>query len=81
MGSRKEKYMDIEVKHYEDKYFSELCNVMDKGRLQELKNENLQATFIPLVKAPYQNYLLSCKIYIATIKRQKHYMKSLALKL
>ncbi|WP_308556415.1 GNAT family N-acetyltransferase [uncultured Lactobacillus sp.] len=55
----------MEIKPYEEKYFEQLCDVMDAGRMQELQSENLEGTFIPLKSAPYLDYLLNCKIYLA----------------
>ncbi|WP_290085293.1 GNAT family N-acetyltransferase [Lactobacillus taiwanensis] len=38
---------------------------MDRARRQELKSENLEEVFLPLKDAPYLDYFLSCKIYLA----------------
>lgn len=55
--------MRLEIKSYEQKYFNELCLVMDRARKQELHSENLED--LPLRDAPYLDYFLSCKIYVA----------------
>lgn len=55
----------MKIKQYEDKYFEQLCNVMDAGRMQELQSENLEGVFLPLKDAPYLDFLLNCKIYLA----------------
>lgn len=55
----------MKIKQYEDKYFKQLCNVMDAGRMQELQSENLEGVFMPLKDAPYLDFLLNCKIYLA----------------
>ncbi len=57
--------MNLEIKPYEPKYFDDLCSVMDHARRQELKGENLEEVFLPLKNAPYLDYFLSCKIYLA----------------
>lgn len=57
--------MSLKISHYEQQYFDELCAVMDKGRIQELQSENLEEVFLPLRDAPYLDYFLSCKIYVA----------------
>lgn len=62
--------MTFQIFLYQQKYFNQLCQVMDKGRMQELKNENLEAVFVSLRNAPYLDYFLSCRIYIA-VERQK----------
>src|SRR5699024_5320043 len=46
-------------------YFNKLCLVMDRARKQELQSENLEEVFLPLRDAPYLDYFLSCKIYVA----------------
>ena len=38
---------------------------MDRARKQELQSENLEEVFLPLRDAPYLDYFLSCKIYVA----------------
>lgn len=40
--------MTFQIFLYQQKYFNQLCQVMDKGRMQELKNENLEAVFVSL---------------------------------
>lgn len=57
--------MNLEIKPYEQKYFNELCLVMDRARKQELQSEDLEEVFLPLRDAPYLGYFLSCKIYVA----------------
>ena len=57
--------MRLEIKSYEQKYFNELCLVMDRVRKQELQSEDLEEVFLPLRDAPYLGYFLSCKIYVA----------------
>ncbi|ASX15861.1 GNAT family N-acetyltransferase [Lactobacillus acidophilus] len=41
---------------------------MDMARMQELKSENLEPVFVALKEAPYLEYFLSCKIYVAIKK-------------
>lgn len=55
----------MKIKPYNEQYFDQLCTVMDKARMQELKSENLEQVFMSLRDAPYLDYLLSCRIYIA----------------
>lgn len=55
----------MEIKLYEKQYFDQLCVVMDMARMQELKSENLEPVFVALKEAPYLDYFLSCKIYVA----------------
>lgn len=57
--------MRLEIKSYEQKYFNELCLVMDRARKQELQSEDLEEVFLPLRDVPYLGYFLSCKIYVA----------------
>ncbi len=59
------KKINLEIKSYEQKYFDYLSLVMDRARRQELKSENLEEVFLPLKDAPYLDYFLSCKIYLA----------------
>lgn len=59
------KKINLEIKSYEQKYFDYLSSVMDRARRQELKSENLEEIFLPLKDAPYLDYFLSCKIYLA----------------
>ena len=40
--------MRLEIKSYEQKYFNELCLVMDRARKQELQSEDLEEVFLPL---------------------------------
>lgn len=56
--------MELVIGNYKKKYFDQLCKVMDKARLQELKSEHLEQTFESLKDAPYLEYLLSCKIFV-----------------
>ena len=58
----------MEIKLYEKQYFDQLCVVMDMARMQELKSENLEPVFVALKEAPYLEYFLSCKIYVAIKK-------------
>ncbi|XGK33670.1 GNAT family N-acetyltransferase [Lactobacillus acidophilus] len=60
----------MEIKLYEKQYFDQLCVVMDMARMQELKSENLEPVFVALREAPYLDYFLSCKIYVA-IKKER----------
>lgn len=54
------------IRKYEISDFNQLCHVMDRARLQELKTANMEQVFIQLRDAPYLGYLLKCKIYVAT---------------
>ena len=54
------------IRKYEISDFDQLCHVMDRARLQELKTANMEQVFIQLRDAPYLGYLLKCKIYVAT---------------
>lgn len=54
------------IRKYENSDFDQLCHVMDRARLQELKTANMEQVFIQLGNAPYLGYLLKCKIYVAT---------------
>ena len=54
------------IRKYENSDFDQLCHVMDRARLQELKTANMEQVFIQLRDAPYLGYLLKCKIYVAT---------------
>lgn len=55
----------MKIKAYEKQYFDQLGMVMDKARMQELKSENLEQVFVALRDAPYLDYLMSCKIFLA----------------
>ena len=55
----------MKIKAYEKQYFDQLGMVMDKARMQELKSENLEQVFVAFRDAPYLDYLMSCKIFIA----------------
>ena len=55
----------MKIKSYEKQYFAQLGAVMDKARMQELEAENLEPVFVAFRDAPYLDYLLSCKIYVA----------------
>ena len=55
----------MKIKSYEKQYFAQLGAVMDKARMQELEAENLEQVFVAFRDAPYLDYLLSCKIYVA----------------
>lgn len=55
----------MKIKGYEKQYFDQLGMVMDKARMQELKSENLEQVFVAFRDAPYLDYLMSCKIFLA----------------
>ncbi|WP_288557885.1 GNAT family N-acetyltransferase [uncultured Lactobacillus sp.] len=55
----------MKIKVYEKQYFDQLGMVMDKARMQELKSENLEQVFVAFRDAPYLDYLMSCKIFLA----------------
>lgn len=55
----------MKIKAYEKQYFDRLGMVMDKARMQELKSENLEQVFVAFRDAPYLDYLMSCKIFLA----------------
>lgn len=55
----------MKIKAYEKQYFDQLGMVMDKARMQELKSENLEQVFVAFRDAPYLDYLMSCKIFLA----------------
>lgn len=55
----------MKIKAYEKQYFDQLGMVMDKARMQELKSENLEEVFVAFRDAPYLDYLMSCKIFLA----------------
>ena len=55
----------MKIKAYEKQYFDQLGMVMDKARMQELKIENLEQVFVAFRDAPYLDYLMSCKIFLA----------------
>ncbi len=55
----------MKIKAYEKQYFDQLDMVMDKARMQELKSENLEQFFVAFRDAPYLDYLMSCKIFLA----------------
>ncbi|GAA2953117.1 MULTISPECIES: GNAT family N-acetyltransferase [Lactobacillus] len=57
--------MDVEIKKYDKQYFDQLCSVMDRARMQELKSAGLEQVFLSLRDAPYLGYLLDCEIYVA----------------
>lgn len=54
------------IRKYENSDFDQLCHVMDRARMQELKTANMEQVFIQLRDAPYLGYLLKCKMYVAT---------------
>ena len=54
------------IRKYKDSDFDQLCHVMDRARMQELKLANMEQVFIQLKDAPYLRYLLKCKMYVAT---------------
>lgn len=53
------------IRKYKASDFDQLCHVMDRARMQELKTANMEQVFIQLRDAPYLEYLLECKIYVA----------------
>lgn len=53
------------IRKYENSDFDQLCHVMDRARMQELNTANMEQVFIQLRDAPYLEYLLECKIYVA----------------
>lgn len=55
----------MKIRKYQSNDFEQVCKVMDEGRMQELRNENLESVFIALKDAPYLKYFLSCNIYVA----------------
>lgn len=55
----------MKIKAYEKQYFDQLGMVMDKARMQELMSENLEQVFVAFRDAPYLDYLMSCKIFLA----------------
>lgn len=55
----------MKIKVYEKQYFDQLGMVMDNARMQELKSENLEQVFVAFRDAPYLDYLMSCKIFLA----------------
>lgn len=55
----------MKIKAYEKQYFDQPDMVMDKARMQELKSENLEQVFVAFRDAPYLDYLMSCKIFLA----------------
>lgn len=55
----------MKIKAYEKQYFDQLGMVMDKARMQELKSENLEQVFVAFRDAPYLDYLISYKIFLA----------------
>ena len=55
----------MKIKVYEKQYFDQLGMVMDKARMQELKSKNLEQVFVAFRDAPYLDYLMSCKIFLA----------------
>lgn len=55
----------INIRKYKSDDFDDIAKIMDQGRMQELESEGLAETFIPLRDAPYLDYFLSCKTYVA----------------
>lgn len=55
------------IRKFESSDFEQLATVMDEGRMQELADVGLTKVFIPLKKAPYLKYFLSCHIYVAEV--------------
>lgn len=55
----------MKIKAYEKQYFDQLGMIMDKARMQELMSENLEQVFVAFRDAPYLDYLMSCKIFLA----------------
>lgn len=56
----------IKIRKYRKSDFKQLCIVMDRARIQELKTANLEKVFLSLNEAPYLSYFLECDIYVAT---------------
>lgn len=46
--------MNLRIELYNERYFDQLCQVMDKARMQELKTERV---FLQLKDASYLDYL------------------------
>lgn len=55
----------MKIKAYEKQYFDQLGMIMNKARMQELMSENLEQVFVAFRDAPYLDYLMSCKIFLA----------------
>lgn len=55
----------MNIRKYQNSDFYSLCKVMDRARMQELKQENLEEVFIKLQDAPYFNFLMSLNLYVA----------------
>lgn len=49
--------MNLRIELYNERYFDQLCQVMDKARMQELKTANIEQVFLQLKDAPYLDYL------------------------
>lgn len=62
--------MNLRIEPYDKQYFDQLCSVMDRARMQELKSAGLEKVFLALRDAPYLGYLLDCEIYVA-VKEDK----------
>lgn len=60
----------MKIRKYQNKDYEQLCEVMDRGRMQELVNENLEQAFVSLRDAPYKKYFFSCSIYVAIIDEE-----------
>lgn len=60
----------MRIRKYQPSDFDQVCKIMDQGRMQELRNEHLEAVFISLKNAPYLKYFLSCDIYVAEKENQ-----------
>lgn len=60
----------MKIRKYQSNDFKQICKVMNQGRMQELKNENLESVFVALEDASYLKYFLSCNIYVA-VKNNK----------
>lgn len=62
--------MNLKIEPYNTGYFDQLCLVMDKARMQELRTAGMEQVFLHLRDAPYLDYLLNCKIYVAVEKNK-----------
>ena len=51
--------MNLRIELYNERYFDQLCQVMDKARMQELKTANIERVFLQLKDAPYLDYFLN----------------------
>lgn len=49
--------MNLRIELHNERYFDQLCQVMDKARMQELKTANIERVFLQLKDASYLDYL------------------------